>query len=163
MLHSIKAFRGRYVSNSAGFTLVEVAVSLSILSLGLALVGAGIFQVLSVQRFWRDDLVATKEVRHAGSWFSGDALNATATDLVDNAQAVPTVTLTLSSGNIVYSVSGTDLIRQAGSDQNIVATDVVSVGFSRSGQLLTLTLEVQASRGGTETLSLQNFMRLMES
>jgi hypothetical protein len=44
-----------------------------------------------------------------------------------------------------------------------MAKDVASVGFALSGEVLTFTLEVQASRGGTETLTLQNYLRLLGS
>jgi prepilin-type N-terminal cleavage/methylation domain-containing protein len=66
---------------SSGFTLVEVSVALAILSLGIGLIGNSVFQVLSIQRFWQDEKFATKETRHAASWFAADALKATATDL----------------------------------------------------------------------------------
>ena len=60
-------------------------MAVGILTLAMGLVGRGVFQVLSIQRFWRDDVVATRELRHAGSWFAGDALNAEAIDLADGA------------------------------------------------------------------------------
>ena len=71
----------RSLTNSSGFTLVEMLVALSILSAVVGMVGNGFFQVLSIQRFWKDGTVATKDLRHAGSWFAGDALNAT--DVLD--------------------------------------------------------------------------------
>ena len=81
----------------------------------------------------------------------------------DGNPVVSSVTLTLDSGNITYSLSGTNQVRQAGADQNVVAEDVASVGFALSGEVLTFTLEVEASRGGTETLTLQNYLRLLDS
>ena len=49
-----------------GFTLLETMVALGILSLGITLVGTGVFQTLSVQRYWQDQRVATKDLRHVG-------------------------------------------------------------------------------------------------
>ncbi len=53
--------------NSCGFALLEIAVGLSILSLGVGLICNSVFQVLSIQRNWQDDRVATKDLRHTGS------------------------------------------------------------------------------------------------
>ena len=55
-----------------------MTVAISIITVVSALFASGVFQVLSIQRFWRDDVVATKELRRAGSTFAGDALNACA-------------------------------------------------------------------------------------
>ena len=71
----MKAAR-QILGSSEGFTLVEVLVSVSILTVVVGMFSAGLFQVFSIQRFWTDDIKATKTVRHAGSWFAGDALNA---------------------------------------------------------------------------------------
>ena len=146
----------RILDSSSGFTLVEVSVAVAILSLGVGLIGNTVFQVLSIQRFWEDEKVATKETRHAASWFAGDALKATATDLTPGAAPVNQVTLTLESGTVTYSQSGDTLVRQEGSDQNIVASEVVSTGFSLSpdGEALTFITEVEAARGGMEVLTL---------
>jgi type II secretory pathway component PulJ len=163
VLGIIGATLHKFRADSRGFTLVEAAIALSILSMGVGLIGTTVFQVLAVQRFWQDDMVANKEARHAASWFAEDALEATGTDLVDGNPAASSVTLTLDSGNVTYSLSGSNLVRQAGADQNIMAKDVASVGFALSGEVLTFTLEVQASRGGTETLTLQNYLRLLGS
>jgi len=62
--------------------MVELLVSISILTVIVSIFGTGMFQVLSIQRFWTDDVSAVREVRHAGSWSAGDALNAT--DVLDS-------------------------------------------------------------------------------
>ena len=66
----------RLLSRSSGFTLAETLVALSIMGLGMGLVGSGIFQSLVIERVWVDDVMATRDVRHAGSWLAGDAMNA---------------------------------------------------------------------------------------
>ena len=152
----------KLLKQCCGFSLVEVSIAVAILSLGTTLVGGAIFQVLSIQRFWEDDRIATKETRHAASWVSGDALEATATDLVDGAQGVETTTLTLDSGAVTYSLAGSKLIRQAGAAQNTIASSVVSVNFSLAGQLMTMALEVTGSRGTTETLTQHTYLRLLD-
>ncbi len=163
MLKLLRSMLKQMLSDSRGFTLLEVAVATAILSLGVGLIGTSVFQVLSVQRFWQDDVLAVKESRHAASWFAEDALVAKGTNLVDGNSAVNTVTLTKDGGNVTYEILGGNLVRQEGSDQSILADNAVSVGFALSGQTVTFTLEVPASRGSTETLSLQNYLRLLTS
>ena len=152
----------RLFTGSSGFTLVEVSVALAILSLGVGLVGTSIFQVFDIQRYWQDQRVATKETRHAAIWFARDALKAKATDLADSGPPVDRVILTLASGDVTYRRSGNTLIREADGNQNVVAQDVVSIGFSIDGEVVTFTVEVTASGGNTETINLQNYLRMME-
>lgn len=154
----------KFLTGTTGFTLVETAVALAILSVGISLVGSGVFQVLAIQRFWQDDQVATKENRHAASWFAGDALKATANNLTPGATPVDEVTLTTSGAEVTYRKLDDTLIRQEGSYQNVLARDVVSVGFSLSeeGDVLTFTTEVLAANGNTEILSLENYLRLAQ-
>ena len=111
----------RLFTGSSGFTLVEVSVALAILSLGVGLVGTSIFQVFDIQRSWQDQHVATKETRHAASWFARDALKAKATELADSGPPVDRVILTLASGDVTYRRSGNTLIREADGNQNVVA------------------------------------------
>ena len=61
-----------------GFTLVEVLVGLSILSVAVALASRRLFRVFSFQISHKNKAIATKDQRHADSWFSSDALNAQA-------------------------------------------------------------------------------------
>ena len=69
-------FIKRSLAGTRGFTLVEVVIALSLLSLATAMIGGGLFQVHSIQKFWRDGAVATNELRRAGSGIAGDALKA---------------------------------------------------------------------------------------
>ncbi len=65
-----KGFLHRLSSSTRGFTLMEVAIATALLSLGISLVGTAVFQVLGAQGNWQDEVVATKDLRHVGSWFS---------------------------------------------------------------------------------------------
>lgn len=158
----------RLFRSSSGFTLIEVIVAIALLAVVLGMFGDSVFQVLSIQRFWRDDVIATKEIRHAESAFAGDAFNADSVDLV-GCGAAPCVTLAWTdiSGvprQAIYTLSGDDLVRQfvvatTTVSHRPVARNVVSAGFSLSGQILTFTLEAKASRGGTATSTLQTYLR----
>ena len=164
------------LGSSGGFTLIELLVSISILTVVVGIFGAGMFQVLSIQRFWTDDVRAVREVRHAGSWFSGDALNAT--DVLDaggvtrltcapnpSVQQI-TMTWTDASGaphNVVYSVTGDELQRDFDSNGTplIMASRVVanSISFTLCGNTLRLNVDVLADRDTTDKLDLITYVR----
>ena len=164
------------LGSSGGFTLVELLVSISILTVVVGIFGAGMFQVLSIQRFWTDDVKAVREVRHAGSWFAGDALNAT--DVLDaggvtrltcapnpSVQQI-TMTWTDASGtphNVVYSVTGDELQRDFDSNGTplIMASRVVanSISFTLCGNTLRLNVDVLADRDTTDKLDLITYVR----
>jgi len=48
------------MESSGGFTLIELLVSIGILTSVVGIFGAGMFQVLSIQRFWTDDVNAVR-------------------------------------------------------------------------------------------------------
>ena len=159
------------VYGTQGFTLVEVLVALGILSLAIALAGSGLFQVFSFQTSYQDKVVATKDLRHAGSWFSGDALNAQAAvdgngEPLDCLSASDSVTLSWTGNDgayhsSTYQVSGDSLKREYDGRVNTLADHVVSnsVGFLRCGNLLTLELEVEADSGQAKNTVLWTYLR----
>ena len=164
-----------------GFTLIELLVSISILIVVVGIFGAGLFQVLSIQRFWTADIKATREVRHAASWFAGDALNATdVLDAVGGSRLTctpsPSATLTWtdSSGDshdALYSVSGQVLLRDfytngtSNGSPLTMADRVVanSVSFTlcsgSTGYTLRLKLDVLPDSSATDSLDLITFVR----
>ena len=149
--------------NSSGFTLLETTVALGILSLGTGLIGTSVFQVLSIERYWEKDRVATKDLRHIGSWFAGDALRAQ-TVTIGGSPAGSEVTITWNDSldndhTAAYSLSGDTLIRTKDGTIQTLSDGVVSVDFSLSDQVLLLTMEVNAGRGTTETKSWQTYLR----
>lgn len=169
----------RLATNSSGFTLVEMIVALGILSAVVGMVGDGFFQVLSIQKFWKDGTVATKDLRHAGSWFAGDALNAT--DALDAGgvtrltcepnPAVSQVTLTWTDAlgttqSATYKNSGSTVVREVGSSGilNTMAKNVVanSLKFSLCGNLLTMQMAVDADRDNTEAITLRTYLRKLQ-
>ena len=175
MLYRLKDIQ-RILADSSGFTLVEVVVSVSLMTVVVGLVGSAIFQVTSIQRFWADDVAATRDLRQAASRFSGDALNAE--DALDSGgverltcQPDPpedTITLTWTDTTDLprsakYSVADGILTRetQAGIVLQVIDGGVVdgSVSFSLCGNLLTMEAELEAERENTETISLRTYLR----
>ena len=156
--------------NSSGFALLEVAVGLSILSLGVGLIGTSVFQVLSIERNWQDDRVATKDLRHTGSWFAGDALNAE-TVVIGGTPDAPIVTLSWADESVdpvdfhssIYSLNGDTLTRNDDGVITPVAKGVVSAEFSLTGRVLTLDLTVNAGNGETTPMTLQTYLRVLQS
>ena len=158
----------RLFAKAHGFTIAEAIVAIGILTLGLSLVGSTVFQVLAIERFWRDDVVATRELRHAGSRFAADALNAETVDLIDGALPTNSVTLdwmdqTSTPRTVTYVLVGDTLFKDVGGAQITLARQVISAEFSLSGRLLTFDLEVQAQPGSTQDMSLQTYLRMLES
>ncbi len=159
-------------SDCRGFTLVETLVGLVILVTCAGLVSSGLFQVFSFQTSYQDDVVATKDLRHVGSWFAGDALNATAAldgtgEPLACGQAATSASLTWNDTSAVahtstYRVSGTSLERDLDGAVSTLARQVVSVGFSLCGKLLTLNLAVEAQLGRTNNMTLQTYLRKLE-
>ncbi len=152
------------VNGTRGATLVEVLVAVGILVMALGTVSPTIFRVLSLEHGWREEVGATRALRHADSWFSRDALNAEATDLTDGNPPATSVTLTRADAagtptSVVYTLSTDRLLRVANGNTTLLASEVVSAGFSLSGQVLSLTVEVQSRPGLTETASLQTYLR----
>ena len=164
------------LGSSGGFTLIETLVSVSILTVVVAMFASGLFQVFSIHRFWTDDIIATRTVRHAGRWFAGDALNAE--DVFDaggvdrlTCTPVPPVqqvklTWTDAAGvphYVVYSVSGDAMLRDFdGSGTPLTMTRKVvadSLSFTLCGNTLRATMDVLAAKGATDTLDLMTYLR----
>ena len=160
-------------TRSAGFTLIELVVALGVLAMVVGTAGSGIFQVLSFEQYWQDDVNATVDLRRAGSRFAGDALNAE--DAKDSLglrvacpPGAPASLVVLSwtdtaggSHTATYSISGTSLVRVFDGQLNEMARRVVagSLQVSLCGRLLTMDLQVEGGRGRIENIQLQTYMR----
>ena len=161
--------------NSSGFTLLETAVALGIMSMGTGLIGTSVFQVLSIERYWQDDRVAAKDQRHIGSWFAGDALFRAQCVVIGGITWTDsngilhgnelTMTWTDSEDNdhtTIYGLAADTLTRNVDGTVQTLADGVVTVDFSLDDRVLLLELTVNAGRGTTETESLQTYLRVLE-
>lgn len=127
----------------------------------------GTFQVLSVRRGWQDNVTVATQLRNAGSWFAGDALNAVTTTLADlqsdNASTTLAWTDTANAFHTAkYTLVGATapkiLVRDVDGAKIELARNVVSVRFSRSGKVVTLDLTVQVGNV-TGSDSLRTYLR----
>ena len=155
----------RILSQASGLTLIEVIIAVSILGVVAVLVSDHTFEILNFQRTWSEEVEATYELRHAGSWFARDAMNAATTTLTDLAPATSTITMHWTDvgqtfHTAKYSLVGTTtpylLVREIDGEQVELAQRVVSVGFSRTGKIITIDLEVQAVGDSTKALHAQH-------
>ncbi|MCI0796343.1 MAG: prepilin-type N-terminal cleavage/methylation domain-containing protein [Chloroflexi bacterium] len=145
----------RFLRRSRGFTLVETLIAVSIMTMMLGLVGGGIFQSLSIERFWLDDVVATREVRHAESWFAGDAMNAeevcaAGAELAPGATSISSVLL------VRYEIIGSGAL-PLGLCTLVVDTtqyDLFTTTYTLTGTFLTRTTEKNAVGSSQQTITL---------
>ena len=161
----LKLFNTLFKSNEDGISLMETMVALGILSLSITMIGAGVFQSLSVQRYWQDQQVATKDLRHVGSWFAGDALNAQSVSIggtpAGSSIVIGWTDSAATAHTVTYNLTGTDLTRELDGATNTIAQQVVSVNWALTGKMVTMTLETQADRNTTEVSTLQTFLRVL--
>ena len=160
----IQVLKNRF-RNSSGFTLLETAVALGILSMGTGLIGTSVFQVLSIERYWEDDSVATKDLRHVGSWFAGDALRAHGVAVGGNPDGSEVTIIWNDSSatchSSTYGLSGDSLTRNLDGTIQTLADGVESVSFSLDDRVLSVSMTVNAGRGTTETKSLETYLRVL--
>ena len=174
----IKKFR-KIMGSSRGFTLIEALVSISIMVIVTGIFGAAMFQVFGIQRYWTDDIKATRTTRHAASWFAGDALNASAVlDAGGDALPCPSdvseeeviLEWTNASNKIIsvrYLLTGEVLTREQAVDGTwngvlLRMTDGVktgTLGFTLCENLLRATMDVASDRDNVESLDLITFVR----
>ncbi len=158
------------LTDPAAFTLMEMVVAAFLMAVIMSMLTPATFQILALQRNWRDDMVATKELRNGGAWFARDALNTMTSTLTDLEPATSTVTLYWrsvlgGSQEVTYSLTGTKpykLQREINGVSHPVAKHVESVSFKRAGKVITFSLEVNASEDKTITTTLNTFMRNMK-
>ena len=156
----------RLARSEHGVTLVEMIVVVGILTMGLGLIGSTVFQSLGIFRYWRADVVATREIRHAGSMFAGDALNTEVISLIDGGISVDSVTLEwIDEAEVdhtaVYAFANGVLTRNLDGNVNTLARDVVDVDFYLDTRIVTFDISVTAESGTTESRSLATYLRLL--
>ena len=143
-----------------GFNLVEMVVSLGLLSLVMTLAGSGLFQAMGSQRWWLDDSIATRDLRHALSAYGSDAAKAEVVDLLDAGGPVTSLTITWSdeTGGLktsAFAQAGSTFTRTVDGNTSVLARNVTAVAFNRSGKNLDLSLTVSAGTGSWSRWPLQ--------
>ena len=164
-----------WLSQDAGYTLIEVLVSVGILTSVTVAVTLATFSILSTQQKWRDEVLSTQQLRTSGASFGTDAMVAFTTTLPDKTTSTG---LTLwwtdvlgQTTTATFVVTGTStpytLVRQlteetSGGNNNSekeLSTRVVTSTFYRSGKTITFDLKVQGYRSDVKTTTAQGWLR----
>ena len=152
------------MSGERGVTLLETLIAIGIITMGLTMVGGPLFGALATDDEWREDVNATAAWRRAGAFVARDGANAETTSLADGAAPVGAATLSWTDSAAAphtagYALSNAMLIRTLDGAPLVVARRVVDAGFSRSGDLMTFTIEVDSGGGSTETATASVLLR----
>ena len=150
-----------------GFTLLELLVGIGIMTLVTSSLGTALFHTIRTQQGVLEDSLAINEARKGFSWFAEDVKMAKTADLVEGVPAVSTVAFTWVdefegagvSHSADYALTGDKLVRTFDGQSHIVSHRVVSVGFFRISNSVTIQLEIEAGGGTTSTESLRTVMR----
>ena len=162
----------RFLKDTRGFTLVEMLVGITLLSITMSTIGMGLFRALGTQSSVVDDGLAINELRKGFSWFAGDVKMATSTNLAIGGATSSSVMMSWKdqfndvdvTHTSTYALDGDRLVRtytsNATSTSHTIAHRVVSVSFSLNGtSTVVAEVEVNARPGETRTLSLSTIMR----
>jgi len=104
--------------------------------------GTAIYQSFAVTNRGSDAMTALHDVQNAGHWLSLDGQQAS------SATGGATLGLTLpNASTITYAISGTDLIRTAGTSKLTVARNITYLDFAVDGRVVTMTIN-SAPTGG---------------
>ena len=162
----------RFFKDSRGFTLAELLVGITLLSITMSTIGAGLFQALGTQSSVVDDGLAINELRKGFSWLAGDVKMATSTNLAIGGATSSSVTLSWKdqfndvdiTHTSTYDLVDDRLVRtytsNATSTSHTIAHRVVSASFFLNGtSTVVAEVGVNAEPGVTRTLSLSTIMR----
>lgn len=132
------------LSDQRGVTLVELLAATAISALIVTTLGTALHQFIRTSERGNDELRALHDVQNAGFRLALDGERAEATNLVDGALPVESMTLSWTSGGeahtSTYSLSGTELKRDHNGTIITVARHVSAVEFSIAGRVLTVTM-----------------------
>lgn len=163
--------RKRIHYEQGGFTLVETLVGLVIIGVISTALTTGITQVFSGSSLSSEHMTAVNNVRNAGDWISQDARMAENTIIITS--NLPSMHWTFfnplsgdppSVHDVVYTLSGTDLVRSYTVDSGVpqvttVAQNITIDSAVFSGNKLTIALTAtvgSASETRTFVISLRN-------
>ena len=155
------------MSSERGVTLLETLIAIGIITRALTMVGGPLYGALAADDEWREDVSATAAWRQAAVFVARDGANAETTSLADGAQPVAAATLSWTDSAAAahtagYALSNAMLIRTLDGAPQVVARRVVEVGFSRSGDVMTFTIEVDSGGGTTETAAASVLLRSLQ-
>jgi prepilin-type N-terminal cleavage/methylation domain-containing protein len=123
------------MNKQSGMTLVELIIAIAITGVIVVFLGVSIYQIITVSEYGNNRLTALHEIQNAAYWLNTDGQGAL------NAAGGSQLVLTLSDNStVIYSLSGTDLLRSAGGTPLTVAHNIISALFSVNDRIITINL-----------------------
>jgi prepilin-type N-terminal cleavage/methylation domain-containing protein len=123
------------VNTQKGMTMVELVVATAVAGIIVVFLGTAIYQILTVSGYGNNRLIAAHELENAAYWFNRDGQQAV------SASGGAGLSLTLSDNSTVnYSLSSAELRRTAGGNAIILARNIISLSFSVSNRVVTMSL-----------------------
>ena len=148
-----------------GFTIVELLVGMAISGMIMSAIVSGIYQMIHGTARVNNDLIVQQDIDRASSWFNRDLSQAQTTDVVDLATPVNSMRIDwvdqtgwATSGAedhyVEYDIvpGTTNLKREVDGQSHIVARYIADIEFSRSGNLITVSI-TSSFGGGVEKLN----------
>jgi prepilin-type N-terminal cleavage/methylation domain-containing protein len=132
------------MQKSAGFTLVELLISIAIGGLIFSIAAAAIYQLSSVTTYGSSRLEVLHDQQNAAFWFNQDGQQSLTASVNSG--------LIFKDGNGVtttYRLSGTNLERVWGNSVQVLGQNISSAGFSVNQRLVSMHL-VSSIAGRTE-------------
>ena len=118
-----------------GMTIVELVVATALTGIIVVFLGTAIYQILSVTGYGNDRLMASHDLENAAFWLNLDGQQAV------TASGGGGLSLTLSDNSTVtYTLTGTELRRNAGGGYKVLAWNIASISFSISNRVITMSL-----------------------
>jgi hypothetical protein len=123
------------MNRQSGMTMVELTIAIFVTGVIVAFLGTAVYQILTVSEYGDNRLTALHEIQNAAYWFNADGKGAV------SASGTSQLVLTLAdSSTVTYALSGTSLIRTAGSQQMTLAQNISALAFTVSGRTITMNL-----------------------
>ena len=157
----------RLLGREGGFTLAESLIAIGIITVALTMVGMPMINVLRHDEDWRASITATTTLQRTTTAVAKDSINAYTVSVDDGGPPVDTITFAWDDlggtpHTAVYTLDGTNLVRDFDGETLIVGRNVSLVAFSRSANLLTFTIDVDAGEGATDSKTSSHFLRSLQ-
>lgn len=143
-----------------GFALVELSITLGVMSIMGVLVTTSVFQGLWTSRANSAHIEVADEAARVTRWLLRDSHRAQGVDVTDGGPAAAAATFSWDdSGTPVscgYAIAGGALWRTCNGNSLEVAAGASALQFTRSGQLLTVSFNLSSAAGGaSQTVTIQ--------
>jgi prepilin-type N-terminal cleavage/methylation domain-containing protein len=123
------------MNKQSGMTMVELIIAIAITGVIVVFLGVSIYQIITVSEYGNNRLTALHEIQNAAYWLNTDGQGAI------NAAGGSQLMLTLSDNStVIYSLSGTDLIRSVDGTPLTVARNITNASFSVNDRIITISL-----------------------